>query len=169
VGVSNNAGDAMDALKLLKEDHEKVKKLLSTLDETSEEQSEKREELFAQLKRDLTIHETIEEEILYPTFEEKAKLKEIVLEGYQEHHVVDLVLGEMMEIDADDETWGAKLSVAKENVEHHIEEEEGEMFKKARQIFDEKELEELGNQLQARKTELEGQSDDELEESRDAA
>jgi hemerythrin superfamily protein len=162
-------GETMDALKLLKEDHEKVKKLLSQLNETSEEQSEKREELFAQVKRELTIHETIEEEILYPTFELKAKLKEIVLEGYQEHHVVDLVLGEMMEIDADDESWAAKLSVAKENVEHHIEEEEGEMFKKARQVFDEKELEELGTQLELRKKELEGQSDDELEESRDAA
>jgi hypothetical protein len=75
----------------------------------------------------------------------------------------------MMEIDADDESWGAKLSVAKENVEHHIEEEEGEMFKKARQVFDEKELEELGVQLEMRKKELEGQSDEELEESRDAA
>jgi hemerythrin superfamily protein len=162
-------GETMDALKLLKHDHETVKKLLSELDKTTEEQSDKREELFAQVKRELTIHETIEEEILYPTFEEKAKLKEIVLEGYQEHHVVDLVLGEMMEIDADDESWGAKLSVAKENVEHHIEEEEGEMFKKARQVFDEKELEELGVQLEMRKKELEGQSDEELEESRDAA
>src|SRR3954467_4588946 len=108
-------GETMDALKLLKEDHEKVKKLLSQLDETSEEQSEKREELFAQVKRELTIHETIEEEILYPTFEEKAKLKEIVMEGYQEHHVVDLVLGETTPLDADAESWGATLSVAMKN------------------------------------------------------
>jgi hypothetical protein len=159
----------MDALKLLKQDHDKVKDMLKKLDKTSEEQREQREELFALLKRELTIHETIEEEILYPTFEEKAKLKDIVMEGYQEHHVVDLVLGEMLEIDADDETWAAKLSVAKENVEHHIEEEEGEMFKTARKVFDEEELEALGTVLEARKQELEGQSDDELEESREDA
>lgn len=159
----------MDALELLKQDHEKVKQMISELEQTGDEQREKREEIFAQLKRELTIHEILEEEIVYPTFENQAKLKEIVLEGYQEHHVVDLVFGEMMEIDADDENWSAKLSVAKENVEHHIEEEEGQMFKIARGIFDGQQLAEMGNLLASRKQELEAESDDELEGTRDAA
>lgn len=159
----------MDALELLKQDHDKVKQMISELEQTGDEQREKREEIFAQLKRELTIHEILEEEIVYPTFENQAKLKEIVLEGYQEHHVVDLVFGEMMEIDADDENWSAKLSVAKENVEHHIEEEEGQMFKIARGIFDGQQLAEMGNLLASRKQELEAESDDELEGTRDAA
>jgi len=159
----------MDALELLKQDHDKVKQMMSELEHTGDEQREKREEIFAQLKRELTIHEILEEEIIYPTFEKQTKLKEVVLEGYQEHHVVDLVLGEMMGIDADDENWSAKLSVAKENVEHHIEEEEGQMFKIARGIFDEQQLAKMGNLLASRKQELEAESDDELEGTREAA
>ena len=159
----------MDALKLLKQDHEKVKKILSELDETGEKAVKTRTTLFAKLKRELTVHEIIEEEILYPAFEEQAKLKDIVLEGYQEHHVVDLVLGEISQLSPDDEKWGAKLSVAKENVEHHIEEEEGEMFKKARQLFDFSELEQLGQRLEARKKEVEKETPEELQQTRDEA
>ena len=159
----------MDALKLLKLDHDKVKKLLNELDETGESAPKKRANLFAKVKRELTIHEIIEEEILYPAFAEQAKLKDIVLEGYQEHHVVDLILGELSRLSPQDESWGAKLSVAKENVEHHIEEEEGEMFKKARQLFDTEELEQLGFRLAARKEEVEKESPSELQDTREEA
>ena len=159
----------MDALKLLKQDHDKVKKLLKELDETGETAPKKRANLFAKIKRELTIHEILEEEILYPAFEKQAKLKDIVLEGYQEHHVVDLVLGEIAKISPESEAWGAKLSVAKENVEHHIEEEEGEMFKKARQLFDTDELEQLGFQLAARKEEVAKESPADLQDTREEA
>ncbi|MDT8070104.1 MAG: hemerythrin domain-containing protein [Terriglobia bacterium] len=159
----------MDALKLLKQGHDKVKKILSQLDDTTEKAVKTRTTLFETVKRELTIHETIEEEILYPAFQEQAKLKDIVLEGYQEHHVVDLVMGELTGVSPEEEQWGAKLSVMKETVEHHIEEEEGEMFKKARQLFDPTELEALGTRLEARKTELEKESPEDLQESRDAA
>jgi hypothetical protein len=159
----------MDALKLLKQDHETVKKILKDLDETTERGVKTRTTLFAKLKRELTIHEILEEEILYPAFEEQAKLKDIVMEGYQEHHVVDLILGEISALSPDDEKWGAKLSVAKENVEHHIEEEEGEMFKKARQLFDQSELEQLGERLEARKLEVQKENPEELQETREEA
>ncbi len=159
----------MDALKLLKQDHDTVKAILKTLDDTTERAGKTRSSLFDKLKRELTIHETIEEEILYPAFQEQAKLKDIVLEGYQEHHVVDLVMDELAELSTSDETWGAKLSVVKENVEHHIEEEEGDMFKKARQLFESQELEQLGARLEARKLELKKESPEELQESREAA
>ncbi len=159
----------MDALKLLKQDHETVKKILKELDETTERGVKTRTTLFAKLKRELTIHEILEEEIVYPAFEEQAKLKDIVLEGYQEHHVVDLILGEISGLSADDEKWGAKMSVAKENVEHHIEEEEGEMFKKARQLFEQAELEQLGQRLKARKLEVQKENPEELQETREEA
>ena len=74
-----------------------------------------------------------------------------MLEGYEEHHVVDLLMSELESLDVSDETWGAKAIVMKENIEHHIEEEEGEMFAKARQVFDRAELIDLGERMAARK------------------
>jgi hypothetical protein len=103
------------------------------------------------VKQELTIHEAIEEEIFYPALKSHPKAKDIVLEGYEEHHVVDLLMGELEGMDVTDESWGAKALVMKENIEHHIEEEEGEMWTKARQVFDRTELEELGERMMARK------------------
>ena len=74
-----------------------------------------------------------------------------MLEGFEEHHVVDLLMSELEAMDVDDESWGAKAIVMKENIEHHIEEEEGEMFKAARQVFDRDELEDLGRRMEQRK------------------
>jgi hemerythrin HHE cation binding domain-containing protein len=141
----------MDALKLLKVDHDKVKKLLNELESTTERGVKTRQELFATIKGELTIHEIVEEEIFYPELKSHPKAKDIVLEAYEEHHVVDKLMGELEELPVDAETWGAKAKVMKENVEHHIEEEEGEMFKKARQVFDASELEDLGARMERRK------------------
>jgi len=141
----------VDALTLLKEDHDKVKKLLSELESTTERGLKTRSDLFATIKGELTVHEIIEEEIFYPELRDHPKAKDIVLEGYEEHHVVDLLMGELESLDVGDETWGAKAVVMKENVEHHIEEEEGEMFQKARQVFDRAELDDLGQRMATRK------------------
>ena len=76
------------------------------------------------------------------------------MEAYEEHHVVDTIMAELEDTPVGDETWAAKLTVMKENLEHHIEEEEDDMFKKARQVMDEAELQELGDRMAARKAEL---------------
>jgi hemerythrin superfamily protein len=144
----------MDAMSLLKEDHEKVKKILGELESTTERGVKTREELFTKVKEELVVHEAIEEEIFYPALKQHSKTKEIALEGYEEHHVVDTVMAEIEGVAYDDEKWGAKFKVMKENLEHHIEEEEGEMFKQARQVFDEDELAQLGESMLARKQEL---------------
>ena len=141
----------MDAITLLKTDHDKVKQLLGELESTTERGVKTRTELFATIKGELTVHEIIEEEIFYPELKAHPKAKDIVLEGFEEHHVVDLLMGELEALDVTDESWGAKALVMKENVEHHIEEEEGEMFKTARQVFDRDELVELGDRMAARK------------------
>ena len=141
----------MNAIAMLKADHDKVKKLLDELETTTERGVKTRAELFSTIKGELTIHEVIEEEIFYPALKAHPKAKDIVLEGYQEHHVVDLLMGELEDLDVADESWGAKAIVMKENIEHHIEEEEGEMFDKARQVFDRQELEELGSRMADRK------------------
>jgi hemerythrin-like domain-containing protein len=141
----------MDAIAMLKADHVKVKRLLNELESTTERGVKTRAELFATIKGELTIHEVIEEEIFYPALKSHPRAKDIVLEGYEEHHVVDQLMGELESLDVSDETWGAKATVMKENVEHHIEEEEGEMFPQARRVFDEQELEDLGARMTNRK------------------
>ena len=125
----------MDALKLLKQDHDVVKKMLANLEDTTERAEKTRPEGLASLKQELTVHEAIEEEIFYPALKEHPKAKDLVLEAYEEHNVVDMVMAEIQDTPYDDETWGAKLTVMKENIEHHIEEEEGEMFPQAREVF----------------------------------
>ena len=141
----------MDAIALLKADHDKVKKLLADGETTTERGEKTRTELFATIKGELFVHERIEEEIFYPALKAHPKAKDIVLEGYEEHHVVDEIMGELEALDVTDETWGAKFKVMKENIEHHIEEEEGEMFKTARSVFDRQELEDLGARMEALK------------------
>lgn len=141
----------MHALTMLMDDHAKLKKLLAELETTTERGVKTREELFAKIKRELTVHEIIEEEIFYPALKSHPKAKQIVLEGYEEHDVVDTLMGELSALPYDDETWGAKAKVMQENIEHHIEEEEGEMFEKARAIFDRSELNELGDAMGVRR------------------
>jgi hemerythrin superfamily protein len=144
----------MDALTLLKADHNKVKGMLNKLDETTERAEVTRTEGLQALKQELTVHETIEEEILYPALAEFSKTRDITFEAYEEHHVVDSIMAELEGTPFDDETWAAKFTVMKENLEHHIEEEEGEMFKQARQVMDESDLSELGERMEARKEEM---------------
>ncbi len=142
------AGRTDGRVGLAQGDHDKVKKLLAEGESTTERGEKTRTELFGTLKAEMMIHERIEEEIFYPALKSHPKAKDIVLEGYEEHHVVDEIMGELEATGVTDETWGAKFKVMKENIEHHIEEEEGDMFKKARQVFDEDELEDLGRRMQ---------------------
>ncbi len=141
----------MNAITMLEEDHAKMRKLLEELESTTERGVKTRTELFSTIKGELTIHEIIEEEIFYPELKAHPKAREIVLEAYEEHHVVDLVMKELEDTPVEDESWGAKAKVMKENVEHHMEEEEGEMFKQARSVFDRDELEDLGERMEARR------------------
>ncbi|HET9249233.1 MAG TPA: hemerythrin domain-containing protein [Actinomycetota bacterium] len=138
----------MDALQLLKKDHDQVKKMLKDLAATTERAVKTRQELFGRLKFSLTVHEQMEETVLYPALKEHAKAKDIVLEAYEEHDVVDTILAELEQTPFEDETWHAKLTVMQENLLHHIQEEEGEMFAQARKLFDREMLGALGRQMQ---------------------
>jgi hypothetical protein len=84
---------------------------------------------------------------------EAEETHDITLEAYEEHNVVKTLLAELDVLPKDDETWEAKLTVLKENVEHHVEEEEGEMFKKARKVLSTEQIEALGARLEAAKKE----------------
>lgn len=139
----------MNGLTLLKEDHQRTKKLLAEGEDTTERARVRRGEILERLTRELKVHERREEEVLYPALEAHRKAREIVLEGYEEHHLADGVLDELAATDVTDERWAAKFKVLKESLEHHIEEEEGEMFRKARQLLDAEELQALGERMAA--------------------
>ena len=141
----------MDAIALLEADHVRIKRLLAELEETTERAVRTREELFATIKGVLTLHEVVEEEIFYPELKAHPKSEDAVLEGFEEHHVVDVLMGELESLPVTDERWGAKATVMRENVEHHIGEEEGELFDQARKAFDRDELEDLGRRMADRK------------------
>ena len=143
----------MNAVTLLKADHKKVAGIFEKLEPTTERGVKTREDLFAQLKNELDVHARVEEEIFYPALKEADETHDIVLEAYEEHAVVKTLLAELDELAKDDETWGAKLKVLQEMVEHHVEEEEGEMFPKAKEVLSAEEIEALGNQLEAAKGE----------------
>ena len=148
----------MDALTLLKEDHQKVKKLMGELEKTTERGVKTREQLFTKLVTELTVHEKIEEQIFYPRVKEQAttkKVEEMIAESYEEHHFVDTVKAELQDTPFDAEEWAAKFKVMKENVEHHaFEEEEEKLFPKVQKIFSKDELEEMGTEMEELKQEL---------------
>lgn len=143
----------MDAIELLKKDHEKVSGIFEKLESTTERAIKTREELFTQLKQELDIHTQIEEQIFYPAIKEAEETRDITLEAYEEHHVVKVLLAELDKLPKDDETWGAKLTVLKENVEHHVEEEEDEMFPSVKKVLSSEQIEALGERMQAAKQE----------------
>ena len=143
----------MNAIELMKEDHQKVSDIFEKLDATTERGVKTREELFTQLKTNLDIHAEIEEKIFYPAIKDAEATHEITLEAYEEHAVVKQLLQELESDPKDTEEWAAKLTVLKENVEHHVEEEEGEMFPKAKKVLSEEQIELLGSRMEASKQE----------------
>lgn len=147
------AAKAPDAIALLKQDHDKVKELLSSMENAT---GARRAKLLGQIEQELQVHTQIEEEIFYPAYRDASRKKDdqkLYYEAVQEHHVVDLVLPEAGEGESNEELK-AKAKVLKELVEHHIEEEQDEMFPRARKLLDREELRELGAQMQQRKSEL---------------
>jgi hypothetical protein len=146
-GVQSMATKIPTAVDLLKEDHEKVKRLFEQF-ESAKSQDEK-EEIADQVDLELRVHSMIEEEVLYPAFKDIDG--DAVAESFEEHGVVEELLNELATMDLEDDQFAAKFKVMKENVEHHIEEEETEMFPKCPSIPN---YEELGLIMAERKQKL---------------
>lgn len=144
----------MDALELLKKDHNEVKALFKKADELGERATTSRRDLFEQIDEALTLHSKIEEKLLYPAFKERAKKddqKDEVLEAYEEHAVAKRLIKELEGLEPTAETYKAKLQVLSEAITHHADEEEKEMFPMARQLFSKDELEQMGEDIIAMK------------------
>ena len=139
----------MKATDLLKKQHKEVKALFKKIENT--EGARERRRLMNEISIALEGHTAIEEEMFYPAVRglETQKAEEMVLEAFEEHRVVKLVLAELPQVDPADERFEAKMTVLSELVEHHADEEEKEMFKVAQKLGKE-ELEALGEQMEER-------------------
>ncbi|KAB0567154.1 hemerythrin domain-containing protein [Pseudomonas sp. R11F] len=147
----------MNAIDLLKADHEKVKAILTQLSESTERGVKKRTELLDKLEMEVSIHTQLEEQILYPAFKAAGGKDEAEMyyEAKEEHRTVDsLVLPDLKATDPTSPEFAGRVKVVKELLEHHIEEEETEMFPKAKKLLGKAELEKLGEQMLAMKSSL---------------
>ena len=145
----------MKATDLLKKQHREVKGLFKKMEKT--DSGGERRKLMETIAQELQMHTTIEEEIFYPAMREveSKKAEKMVDEAFEEHHVVKLVLAELPKVDPEDDRFEAKMTVLSELVEHHVEEEETEMFKLAEKLG-KQELSDLGEQMAGRAEELKG-------------
>ena len=140
----------MDALELLKQDHQKVKELFQQGQQTHDKKQQK--QIFKEIKSELETHARIEETIFYPAMEEHEELKDMVLESLEEHKQMKTVLRELTKLSATSERFKPKFKVLIDDVSHHAEEEEeGKMFPKVRKLIDQAELEQLGQELETAK------------------
>ncbi|BDM22842.1 hemerythrin domain-containing protein [Pseudomonas sp. NPDC089428] len=150
----------MNAIDLLIQDHKRVKKLLEELSTTTERAVKKRAELLHRIEQELQIHTALEEEILYPAIKEAGGKEEAKMyyEAKEEHRTVDsLVLPDLLHTETDTIEFAGRVKVMKELLEHHIEEEESELFPTAKKLLGKDTLEELGQTMEMQKKMLKGE------------
>ena len=138
----------MDAFKLLQTDHRNVAALFDQLERAT---GKAKLSVFNQIKTELELHTHIEETIFYPALEKPEETHDLTLEAYEEHAAVKKLLSELSRARTANEEWEAQAKVLQENVEHHVEEEENELFPKAESALSDEELEDLGTRMQAEK------------------
>jgi len=143
----------MDAFQLLKADHRKVAQLFDQLESAD---GRAKLQVFEQIRTELELHTLIEETIFYPALEKPKETHDLTLEAYEEHDVVKKLLRELSGARSANDEWEAQAKVLRENVEHHVEEEENELFPKAEDALSEDELDTLGDRMAAEKQRRQG-------------
>jgi hemerythrin superfamily protein len=152
--------ERLEATALLKKDHEAVKTLLEKLQKTSEKSPEKRTALLDQIHVELEAHMHIEQEIFYPAVREALANKEgekMYFEAIEEHKAAAVVLNDALEADPSSPSFSGKAKVLSELILHHANEEEKEMFPKARKALSLEQRRQLAEQMtQMKQGELAG-------------
>jgi hemerythrin-like domain-containing protein len=142
-----------DAIVILKNDHKQIKKLFRQFEASGDNAEKAKGDIAQRILEALTVHTYIENEVMYPTVRRLLPdLEDDVLESYEEHHVADVLCLELVSMKPSDERFDAKVTVLIELVEHHIEEEEAEWFPKVRDGLGRKKLQEIGSELEAKRT-----------------
>ena len=140
----------MNAIELLKEDHVRVDKLFQKIKAIEDGDNK---DIFEQITTELEVHTHSEETIFYPKLKEDGdeELKKITLEGIEEHHQAKMFLRELSNLVEDSEKFQPKLKVLMEDIAHHVQEEEGQMFPMVEEQFDEYTLQMLGSEMEKEK------------------
>ena len=158
----------MNIYEILKEDHRHVEDLFARIEEALEDHEHGQlPALFNELKTELTAHAKAEQEVFYEPLKVMSRSEEgeeLSWEGEEEHHVVFLLLNELSRIPLDSEQWAAKIKVLSEIVDHHVEEEEGEIFSEARKVFSDDDARLMADSLEDLKEIYKGMVDDALAE-----
>lgn len=141
-------------LQILKKDHQEVKGILKQLEESKEPSMKKREDLFRKLTEELVPHMKAEEKTFYQPLMEKEESREEAMKGWEEHHIAEMVFKELQKMPKGEDQWGAKMSVFKELVEHHIQEEESQVWKSAEKALDADEIQDIMEQFEQEKQEI---------------
>lgn len=113
-------------------------------------------DVFNRIKSELELHTHVEETIFYPALEKPEETHDLTLEAYEEHNVVKTLLAELSGAKSANDEWQAKAKVLRENVEHHVDEEENELFDKADEVLSAEEIEALGARMEAVKARKQG-------------
>lgn len=142
-----------DAIEILEQQHREVEDLFAQFEEAQDD--EERETLFLELADALAIHATIEERHFYPAVKDQ-QTEEQLKEAHEEHKKVKRQIAELLGMGADDDEFVEKVAALRQCVDHHVGEEEGELFPKCRELLDEEELEAIGQEMIATASELEG-------------
>ena len=150
----------MNAIELLKQQHREVDELFEEFEGAGERAFKTRQKVCMQIADALAVHATIEEQIFYPEAKEAtAEVEDVLRESVEEHLSVKRLLAQLLETDAEDEQLEARVSVLKEQVQHHVEEEEKELFPKVRKSCSKEELEDLGARMESMAEELEAKGE----------
>jgi hemerythrin-like domain-containing protein len=139
----------MDVFDIIREDHQAVQKILNDMQETSSRATQRRQEDVTKFTQLIEPHMMAEEEVFYPQARERgeSKLREHVIEAYDEHRIAKMVLAELQKMSPQDEAWLPKAKVLKDLIEHHIEEEEGELFEEARKALNQQQIQQITQQF----------------------
>jgi hemerythrin superfamily protein len=141
-----------DAIVLLKNDHKTVERLFKQYEKLGDGAKRTKRKVVDQILDELALHATIEEKHFYPEIRRRVEdIDDVVLEGYEEHHVLEMTMAELRVLDPEAENFDAKVTVLIEMVRHHVEEEEQEMFPKVREAMGRTELRDLGETLEQAK------------------
>ena len=146
----------MNAVELLESQHREVEKLFTKIEKAKDKRD--KATLFAQIADDLAMHAAIEEQHFYPAVRAK-RTEDILLESLEEHLGIKRVIADLLAIDAGDETFDAKIKVLKEQVEHHVEEEESDLFPKSKKVLDAQEMANLGAAMEQAQRRIEKRGD----------
>jgi len=147
----------MDIYQILKQEHDEVQDMLDQQIE-GKKSGKGQDQMLKEIQQHLSIHLSGEEKLLYPLLTKDEESKEDAFEAFEEHHVAKLTLNELMKMSPEDERWHAKLKVLKELIDHHVQEEERNLFKVAKKVISSEQAKEIGQKYQQEKEKQLGKS-----------